>query len=125
MIACPDCSAVLKPPGKRCACGWQDASQRAPSASPASIPDALRWNCADERAGQRCAKWGSFSSSTQGSERWYCDEHFPQFRAWREGKASGPTLAYQAIRATMRKPTETADAQALAERLAIENDGAP
>jgi hypothetical protein len=88
------------------------------------MPDQQRWNCADEVMGQRCARLGVYTSSTQGSERWYCEDHYPPFANWRAGKRTAPTAAFHTIKAKLRPIAEILDEEALAERQAITHEPA-
>lgn len=127
MIECPDCHAVLRPNAKRCACGWVEHSARKPNGPRESLPDSLRWNCIDVDAGHRCAKPGSFSSSTQGGDRWYCADHFPPFRSMRSGQRAQPTEAFRAIVKRMTQPQPVGelieDQESRLEREAIQAEG--
>lgn len=108
---CPECSAPVD--GLSCrSCGWSVAPQRGVPA------DRDRWLCADWSRGQRCAKVGVYTMSTQGAEQWYCPQHFEPFRKWGEKTEPMPTEIKEVFR--QYKPL---DAEALRERLAIQAEG--
>lgn len=111
MRNCPQCKVPLANDAICCnACGWTKPGTQPKGATAAGgALDPLRWNCIDVEAGQRCAKPGSFSSSTQGGDRWYCADHFPPFRSMRSGQRAQPTEAFRAIVRRMTQARRVGD----------------
>ena len=73
-----------------------------------SDQDPTWWQCSNVVDGQRCSKPGSMSHSTRGGGPWFCRQHFFPQDATYVTRASGPRKL---------------DAEAVAERLAIQSEG--
>jgi hypothetical protein len=121
--SCPECDAEIPPRARKCKCGWQPTDERGVARDP------LRWTCVYEEAGQRCAEIASYFETVHGhggpdgnaKPHGYCFAHFPAFRRW--GKARGvgmPAHLRQQIRGFGVPLAE--EAEAIAERLAIQRD---
>lgn len=119
MRDCPKCGAHVD--GLVCSfCGEGKAKRSAER--PAADP--TRWLCANEEHGQRCAKLGVYTSSTKGSEQWYCADHFAPLRGMSADRTADGSQRLAAILTTIKAGPKPVDAEAIAERLAIQAEGA-
>lgn len=111
MINCPSCGAPVAGPSCQ-RCGYAE-----PGAPPAARRgyDREAHGCQHERAGQRCANAGSFSPSTTGGGPYFCWQHAVHVHGG--DVRAGP-------RPKRPAGLERLDAEAIAERLAIQQEAA-
>jgi len=125
VIDCPQC---LKPvDGQTCPfCGYSEL----PATSLLRPRDPDWWRCSHVDRGQRCANPGVYSPSTHGASAdgkssgpWLCQAHHPyaRFRAPDGTYAHRTAEDFNALRAKIGPRRIAEDAEAIAERLAIQN----